>query len=136
MTSEIYIYMQNQVANTQSVSQHKPTWLLHVDFLIWNSQPYAYRALHHLLLSYLEEVSWQLFMSVTIIKGQSCGETGHRDAMLYSSADCSAPWLLNTKIKQANKCFCWNYLLICSWSLEAMDRTSSLRRQLGWCMNK
>lgn len=42
----------------------------------------------------LEEVGWQLFMSVTIIEGQSCGETGHGDAVLDSSADCSAPRLL------------------------------------------
>lgn len=42
-------------------------------------------------------------MSVTIIKGQSCGETGHRDAMLDSSTDCSSPGLLNKEIKQVNK---------------------------------
>lgn len=57
------------------------------------------------LLSHLEEVCWQLFMSVTIIEGQSCGEAGHRDAMLDSSADCSAPWLLNKEIEQVKNGF-------------------------------
>lgn len=39
----------------------------------------------------LEKVSRQLVMSVAIIEGQSGSETGHGDAMLDSSADCSAP---------------------------------------------
>lgn len=39
-------------------------------------------------------------MSVAIIEGQSGSETGHGDAMLDSSADCSAPWLLQQESKQ------------------------------------
>lgn len=43
------------------------------------------------LPSYLEEVGWELLVSVTIIEGQSRGETRHGDAMLDSGADSSAP---------------------------------------------
>lgn len=51
-------------------------------------------------LCYLEKVGGQLVMSVAIIEGQSGSETGHGDAMLDSSADCSAPWLLQQESKQ------------------------------------
>lgn len=33
-------------------------------------------------------------MSVTVVEGQGCGEAGHRDAMLDSNANRSAPRLL------------------------------------------
>lgn len=84
-------------------SQHKRAQQLHVIFLIRYAATLAIcpagSALQYQMLSYLKEIGWQLFMSVTIIEGQSCGETRHRDTMLDSSADCSAPWLLNKEIK-------------------------------------
>lgn len=64
------------------------------------------------LLFYLQEVCRQLLVSVAIIEGQSCGETGHGDAMLDSSADCSAPRLLNKEIKRVNYFIKFLFVLI------------------------
>ncbi len=76
-------------------SQHKHKQQLHVIFLICIPSHSTIcsvgSAVQHLLLSYLEKVGGQLFVSVPIIEGQSGGETGHGDAMLHASADCSAP---------------------------------------------
>jgi len=59
--------------------------------------------------SHLEEVSGQLFMSVTVIEGQRCGETGHGDAVLDSGDDRFAPRLLNKEMNLVNNgLFLWN----------------------------
>lgn len=50
------------------------------------------------LLAHLQQVGWQLLVSVPVVERQSRGEAGHGDAVLDSNADRSAPRLLNKDI--------------------------------------
>ena len=43
---------------------------------------------------YLQEVGWKHVMSVSIIEGQGCGETGHGDPLLDTGAYSATPGLL------------------------------------------
>jgi len=51
---------------------------------------------HIQLLTYLEEVSWQPFRTITIIKGKCCAECGERDTKCGTSSHHFTPWRLAT----------------------------------------